>query len=163
MSGLQSIKSLMESRSVNPDEIYVLTKEGLAELTRAIFANVNTRIQERIVTEMNEESDDNHVASAKTVHEAVKGLSRLQNLIIASGDINEAEITPDSNTLYILRKDESEDKGVMYIWIEGIGYINCGGTISESTELNVNAISKDMISQIVADSYTETDPGINTP
>lgn len=145
----------------NPSQdMYVLNREGLSELTKAIFTNVNTRISDRITTSMDENSDANHVPSASTVYNAVKGLSKVKSLIITSGNIEDATITPDPNTIYMVRKNAADTKGTMHIWVEGIGYISCGDEDAGSSDVNVNAIPNDIISQIVSESYAETDPGI---
>ena len=142
------------------DDIYVLTKEGLAQLTKEIFKNVNSRIQERIVTDIDENSDANHTPSANTVYNAVKNLSKVKNLTISSGNILEANITPDQNTVYAVRKKNTDTKASLYIWIENIGYIACGGDSDEGHDLNVNAIPNDVIADIVSNSYQQTDPGL---
>lgn len=152
-----NLQNLVEGGTA-PEDIYVLTREGLAELTKEIFKNVNNRIQERIVTTVDENSDPNHVPSATTVYDAVKNLSRVKNLTITSGNILEATITPDQNTVYAVRKKITDTKAALYIWIEGIGYIACGGEIDETPDLNVNAIPNDVIADIVANSYQETEP-----
>lgn len=142
-------------------DVYVLTKEGLASLTKEIFKNVNNRIEDRIVTTLEDTSDTNHVPSANTVFNAVKGLSKVKNLIISDGDITKAYVAPDPNTLYAVRKSSTDTRAIMYIFIEGIGYINCSGEFDKTGDLNVNAIPNDVIADIVSSSYQETDPGIN--
>lgn len=159
-----TVQMMMES-GIDPSEIYVLTREGLAELTREIFKNVNNRIEERIVTELNTESDTDHVASANTVFNSIKGFSTVKNLVIASGNIAEAYVAPDPRTLYVVRKSTSDTNAIMYVWIEGVGYVKCGGTGSSSggstDDFNFNAIPNDIIQEIVSNSFNETDPGID--
>lgn len=144
-------------------DIYVLTKEGLASLTKEIFKNVNNRIEDRIVYSLDDTSDVDHVPSANTVFNAVKGLSKVKNLIISDGDITKAHVAPDPSTLYVVRKSSSDTKAIMYIFIENIGYINCsgGGDFNAGSDITVNAIPNDVIAQIVSSSYQETDPGID--
>lgn len=161
MSTIPSIQNLLEN-GTSPDDLYVLTKEGLAELTKEIFKNVNSRITERIVNDVSERSDSNHVPSASAVYNAVKNLSQIKTLTISSGDINEATITPNQNTLYVVRKTNTDTKAILYIWLENIGYILCGGDTDESPDFTVNAIPNDVIADIVASSYQETDPNIGT-
>jgi len=145
----------------NGTDIYVLDRAGLAELTKEIFKNVNNRIEERIVTSLEEASDADHVPAASTVYSAVKNLSKIKNLTITSGNINEAMVAPDPSALYVVRKSASDTNAVMYIWIEGIGYIACGGGTSvEAGDVTVNAIPNNVIAEIVSTSYAETDPGI---
>ena len=156
-----NLQSLLD-QGTNPEDIYVLTKEGLAELTKEIFKNVNARIQERIVTNVDESSDANHVPSANTVYNAVKNLSKVKNLTITSGNINEANIIPDQNTIYAVRKSSTDTKAVLYIWLENIGYIACGGDMDEEPDVTVTAIPNDVIADIVANSYSATDPGLSS-
>ena len=158
---MTTLQSLMAS-GVDASDIYVLTKEGLAELTKEIFKNVNNRIQERIVTDVNDQSDVGHVPSANTVFNAVKNLSKIKNLVIASGNINEATIQADQNTLYIVRRNSTDVNGNIYIWLENIGYINCGGAETNDDDQKINAIPNEEISKIVNDSYNDTNPGLNS-
>lgn len=155
-----TVQNLVDS-GINPNDIYVLTKDGLSELTKAIFRNVNTRIEERIVDEVTEESDVNHVASAKTIYELSKNFSNIKNLVITDGDITKANITPDEKTLYCVRKTADDVKATLYIWLEGTGYICCAQQDDSNADLSINAISNEDISQIVADSYNETNPNID--
>ena len=155
-----TVQNLVDS-GINPNDIYVLTKDGLSELTKAIFRNVNTRIEERIVDEVSEESDVNHVASAKTIYELSKNFSNIKNLIITDGDITKANITPEEKTLYCVRKSVDDVKATLYIWLEGTGYICCAQQEDTTNDLIINAISNEDITQIVADSYNETNPNID--
>lgn len=148
--------------SSNGSDIYVLDRAGLADLTREIFRNVNTRIEERIVTSLDEGSDADHVPSSNTVYSAVKNLSKIKNLTITSGNINEAMVAPDPSALYVVRKNAADTNATMYIWIEGIGYISCGGGGSvEAGDTTISAIPTNVIAEIVSTSYAETDPGIS--
>lgn len=145
----------------NGTDIYVLDEAGLAKLTKEIFKNVNNRIEDRIVASIDETSDLAHVPSANTVFNAVKGLSKIKNLVITSGNILEAHVAPDPTALYVVRKSSTDVNAVMYIWLENIGYISCGGNTSvDAGDVSVNAIPGNVIADIVSSSYAETDPGI---
>lgn len=161
MSNIPTVRSLIENGTSVPDDLYVLTREGLAELTKEIFKNVNYRITDRIVNDINDTSDEHHVPSAETVYNAMKNLSQIKTLTISSGNINEAAITPDQNTLYVVRKSVSDTKAVLYIWTQSVGYIAIAGGEGGALNTTVNAIPNDVIADIVASSYQETDPGIN--
>ena len=144
------------------DQLYVLDEAGLAELTKEIFKGVNERIDERIALRLCPHSDDDHVPSAKTVYEAIDGLTQIKYLTITSGDITEANITPDSTTIYMVRKSATDVKATMYIWLEDVGFIDCGGTtIGELDGVTINAIPNNVIGQIVAESYSDTDPNLD--
>lgn len=148
-----------ENVTPTPDGLYVLDEAGLAELTKEIFKNVNERIEERITTLICPHSDDDHVPSAKTVYEALGEFTQIKYLTITSGNIEEANITPDNNTIYMVRKSTSDVQATMYAWIEGLGFINCGsGAVAEIDNVTINAIPNDVISRIVSESYEETDP-----
>lgn len=161
------MSTTLETLLANSDgsDIYVLDSDGLAALTKEIFKNVNNRIQERIVGSLDEFSDADHVPNANTVYNAVKMLSKVKNLTIASGDITQAHVAPDPTTLYVVRKSSTDTNAIMYIYIENVGYVSCGGNTSlDAGDISVSAIPNSVISEIVANSYQETDPGIdNTP
>lgn len=155
----------LETLLANTDgsDLYVLDRAGLAELTKEIFRNVNNRIQERIVDSLDENSDENHVPNANIVYNAVKSLTKVKNLVITSGIITEAHVAPDPTTLYVVRKSSTDTNAVVYIYIDGVGYVSCGGTNTsvDAGDITVNAIPSNVISEIVSTSYQETDPGIN--
>lgn len=143
----------------NVDELY-LSKEGLGVLTKEIFNNVNTRIEERITKTIDPNSDVNHVPSASAVYEAVKGLSKIKSFVIASGNIADANVTPDPNTIYLVRKSATSYFAKVYVWVNGYGFVNCSTDATGGTPIDIAGIPNDMIIQIVSDSYAETDPAI---
>lgn len=96
---------------LNSQETYVLDKEGISTFAKQILAEVNKRIDKRIVSELDEDSDEKHVPSAKAMYKAVSGVDNVMALVITDGDITKAQITPDERTLYVVRKSPSAIEG----------------------------------------------------
>lgn len=95
---------------------WVLTEEGLLELSTSILEVVNQRIESSIVTEINEESDDEHVPSARAVYEAINATPHATTQIIrGSVDENVPVDERDGSTIYI-QADEDSDVWSLYFW-----------------------------------------------
>lgn len=153
-----SLQSLLTT--YGSEEIYVLTKEGLSDLTKEIFKNVNTRIADRIVTSIDDCSDNDHTPSALTVKTALENVLYLKCLVVASGKPEDAAITPDTKTLYMVRKQNTDTTGALFVYLDNLGYINVSGTGDEDPDVVVNPIPSEDITNIVTESFNETDPGI---
>ena len=66
------------------EDMYVLTPEGLAELTREIFKNVSERINERIVTTIGDNPLENQVLSVKSLSDIINDINnRIDNIKVA--------------------------------------------------------------------------------
>jgi len=143
------------------EEMMVLTKDGVKILVADILSAVNNRIQGRIVDEVSETSDGNHVPSATTVYNAVKNVINIKYLVITDGDINKATITPEEKTLYVVRKSADATDGIPYIYIQDVGFIAvCGVNSVTVGDGNVVAMPEEVIKAAVAEAVTNTDPGI---
>lgn len=138
---------------------YVLNKQGVATLAKDLLAQVNARIKKRIVTEVDENSDNNHIPSAKCLYDAINNVDHIMALVIADGDITKAKITPDEYTLYIVRTSAQATEATPWIWIKPFGFVKACPT--GSVEVDINPISDEDISDIVAKAAAETDPDLS--
>lgn len=107
-----------------------LDEHGLQTIAKGILAQVNTRINERIVTTIDENSDDDHVASAATVYKAIVNSKRMSIKFI-TGDID--ELVPieerDPTVLYFQRDDEEDKTWMIYIWdVDNTRWVCVGDT-----------------------------------
>ena len=150
----------MATNTTETNDLRVLDEEGLAELTKEIFKSVNERIDERIAIRLCQHSDDDHVPSAKTVYEAIQNFAEVKYVVVTSGNINEANLNPDPEVIYVLRRSTKDTVATLYVWNESTGFINCGG-VDVSPDVNFASIPGDVIADIVADSYCDTDPGLD--
>ena len=144
---------------MNNEEMF-LSKEGLGTFAKEMFSEMNTRITDRMVETVNENSDDDHVPTAAAVHDSLKNLKRIMTLVIADGDITKATITPDDKTTYVVRKTRTATEGVAYVWIEGVGFINLGTSASAGSGNDLGVITDDDIRSIVASASNTTKPSI---
>ena len=91
-----------------------LDKPGVTNLSKALLTKVNSRIQERIVTTLDESSDDTHIPSALAVYNSINKMSHVK-FKTHMGSIDEVS-NPNSSYIY-LQRDNIEDKTwMMYIW-----------------------------------------------
>lgn len=107
-----------------------LDEHGLQTIAKGILAQVNTRINERIVTTIDENSDDEHVASAATVYKAIANSKRMSIKFI-TGNID--ELVPieerDPTVLYFQRDDEEDKTWMIYIWdVDNTRWVCVGDT-----------------------------------
>ena len=56
------------------DKYQLLNEQGVQKLAELLLGKVNVRIGERIVTEVNENSSDKQVASAKALYQLISAL-----------------------------------------------------------------------------------------
>ena len=146
---------------VQNEEVMVLTKEGLTTLAKELLESVNERIEERIVNVMNDGSDGYHVPSAELVWNSIQGISKLRNVMVKSGDITEANVIKDEQTLYVLRTSLTEVSGKAYVWRKDVGFISLGGSTtigSTGDGVNIVAMSKTDIVSAVAQAANQTKP-----
>ena len=97
------------------DVVYeFLDKPGITNLSKAILTKVNSRIQDRIVSNIDETSDENHIPSALAVYTAINKMSHIK----FKSHIGMIDTIVDPNPTYIyLQKDDEEDKTwMMYIY-----------------------------------------------
>lgn len=146
---------MADSFILTKDKEYVLTKEGVETLAKQILAEVNNRINKRMVTGIDEDSDDKHVPTAKTVYDAVEAIDRVLPLVIADGDITKAQITPDEKTLYVVRTSAEEKEGTPWIWLQSVGYVKATPTVDP---YELNPMSEEDIIDAVEKAAEETDP-----
>ncbi len=94
-----------------------LDEHGLQTIAKGILAQVNTRINERIVTTLDENSDDEHVASAATVYKAIIN-TKHTSIKFITGNIDEQVPLEerDPSVLYFQRDDEDDKTWMIYIW-----------------------------------------------
>lgn len=144
----------------NENEIQVLSKLGLQKVAEDIFSEVNTRITERIVDDIDLDSDGNHVPSAESVYNAINAINNIQHLVIADGDITKASITPNTKTVYMVRKTQNATEAVPYVYIKDIGFISaCALSINDSIP-DVQVMSNDDIEEAIAAAANSTKPNI---
>jgi len=109
------------------DVVYeFLGKPGVTNLSKAILTKVNSRIEDRIVTSIDDASDDSHVPSALAVYTAINRMSHIK----FKTHLGAIEDVAEPNTSYIyLQRDTSEDTTwMMYVYDTEIGWINIGDT-----------------------------------
>lgn len=112
----------------NVDEIIYefLSRDGVSSLSKALLTKVNSRIQERIVSVVDENSDANHVPSAAAVFNAINKMSHIK-FKTHTGSVE--DITePNSSYIYLQRDNDSDNTWMMYIHDEELGWINIGDT-----------------------------------
>jgi hypothetical protein len=103
-----------------------LNRSGVSALSKAILTKVNSRITERIVSVIDENSDNNHVPSAAAVYSAINKMSHVK-FKTHIGSIE--EITePNGSYIYLQRDDTSDKTWMMYVYDEELKWINIGDT-----------------------------------
>lgn len=143
--------------NLDQEEIVVVSKERVQKLTEDTLKVVNKRIAERIVNEITDDSDVNHTPSAAAVNTAIKNIRHIVNLVVASGDPADAQITPNDKTLYTVRKTAEDTIATPYIWEEGKGFINVEGEGKEP-EYVINIITDQEIADAVDAADEATKP-----
>lgn len=103
-----------------------LSKEGVSLLSKALLTKVNSRIEERIVQTVDENSDAKHVPSALAVYEAINKMSHIK-FKTHTGSIEDVT-DPNSSYIYLQRDDESDTMWMMYVYDTELGWINIGDT-----------------------------------
>ena len=103
-----------------------LNKSGVSSLSKAILTKVNSRITERIVSVIDENSDNNHVPSAAAVYSAISKMSHVKFKTL-TGPITSI-VQPNTSYIYLQRDNESDTTWMMYIFDEALGWINIGDT-----------------------------------
>ena len=141
-------------------EQQILTKEGIALLAKEILEVVNNRITDRIVSVIDENSDENHVPNAAAVYDSVNAVNNIKNLVVTSGNPAEANITPDSKTIYMVRKSASATEAIPYVYVEGVGFIAAQPRAAIDAIPNLGILSDEDIREAIADAATETAPNI---
>ena len=117
------------------NEPVTITRSQLQYLAELILEASNAQTEARMVTAVDNNSDDKHVPTAKAVNMKIEGIQNFVLLTIASGNPEEADIDPDTNTLYMVRTSATSDKFVPYIWTDEKGFITTpGSTVEEPTE-----------------------------
>lgn len=107
-----------------------LNEHGLQTVAKGILSQVNSRINERIVTTLDENSDDNHVASAATVYKAIIN-SKHTSIKFITGNIDEQVPLEerDPSVLYFQRDDEDDKTWMIYIWdVDNTSWVCVGDT-----------------------------------
>lgn len=132
------------------NNMIVMTKDNLQFLAQEILQAAEDKIAARMVTTVNDQSDDLHVPTAKAVNAKVKAVQKIVYLTIASGDPNEADITPEENILYAVRTAADDEQYVPYLWIEAQGtFIPAVGAVTEDSA-DLSAVTQEDISTAVA-------------
>jgi len=103
-----------------------LNKEGVSLLSKALLTKVNARIEERIVTTLDEHADNNHVPSALAVFNAINSMSHIK-FKTHTGLIDEVT-EPNSSYIYLQRDNEADQLWMMYVYDADLGWINIGDT-----------------------------------
>ena len=112
----------------NVDELIYefLSRDGVSSLSKALLTKVNSRIQERIVSVVDENSDENHVPSAAAVYTAINKMSHIK-FKTHTGSMDEVT-EPNSSYIYLQRDDSNDNTWMMYVHDEELGWINIGDT-----------------------------------
>lgn len=103
-----------------------LDRDGVSNLSRALLTKVNSRIQERIVADVTETSDENHVPSAKAVYTAINRMTHIK-FKTHTGSIDTV-VEPNPSFIYLQRDDLNDSMWMMYVYDEETGWINVGDT-----------------------------------
>lgn len=91
---------------------------GLQKLAKGILVQVNSRITERIDTNISASSDDEHVASAAAVWRAIASSQHIK-IRTWIGDINDIPMEERSSSVMYFQKDDEQDPSwTTYIWDE---------------------------------------------
>lgn len=113
-----------------------LDEAGVQSLAQDLLSKVNIRVAERIVTTVDASSDDNHVASAKTMYtmlnQAGADVTELEGKVTALtakvngfthltiqtviGDIDEQVTEPSTSVMYFQKDNEEDKTWVIYIY-----------------------------------------------
>ena len=95
-----------------------LDREGVLKLAKGILNITNTRIAERITTEVSAGSDELHVPSAAAVYRAIIN-SKHMTVRVVTGNINEQVPLAERNstTIYWQRDSIEDTKWQIYIWV----------------------------------------------
>lgn len=141
----------------NPsNDLIYMTKDTLQYFAETILNAVNSRVEERIVTTIDAQSDNNHTPSAKAVYGAMNNIQQIVPLVIRSGDPEEADITPNTKTLYLVSTSASAPNFIPYIWKgEEVGFVPAAGATTEDST-DISTVSEQDIDQAVASAVTAT-------
>lgn len=117
----------MADTIVTSDTVYeFLDKPGVSNLSKALLSKVNSRIDERIVTTLDENSKDTQVPSALAVYNAINKMSHIK-FKTHIGNINDVA-DPNGSYIYLQRDDETDNTWMMYVYDADLGWINIGDT-----------------------------------
>lgn len=112
---------------LNTELIYeFLSREGVSNLSKSLLTKVNARIQERIVSTIDETSGENHVPSAAAVFNAINKMSHIK-FKTHTGSIDDL-IDPNPSYIYLQRDDDTDTTWMMYLYDAEHGWINIGDT-----------------------------------
>lgn len=100
--------------------------DGLLTLVSQIFSKVDTKLTNRTVDVINEESDSSHVPSALAVFNALKAVSPTMSSVTVMGPITSVE-NPSSTTIYLQKDDENDDTWEMYLYVDE-SWVSIGST-----------------------------------
>lgn len=129
-----------------------INETGLRSLLVNIMNGINTRIAERIVGNISDTSDDNHVPSAKAVY------SYVNSMIASSGSTKVFEYVtgpienvtnPNTNIIYLQRDNESDKVYTQYI------YVN-----NEFVPIGNAELGDDRVTEIFNEVFTSTAPDL---
>ena len=101
---------------------WIITQEGLLELSTSILEVVNQRIKSVIVTEINADSDDDHVPSARAVYDAINDISNnistTPNIStrIVRGDIDDVPMEERTDKTIYIQTDGEDNWWSIYFW-----------------------------------------------
>jgi hypothetical protein len=95
-----------------------LDKAGVQTLSKALLTKVNARITERMVTDVDASSDNNHMPTAKAVYTAIQnGIAGVTHLTFQTviGKIDTVD-DPQGDVMYLQKDDEADQTWVLYIY-----------------------------------------------
>ena len=98
--------------NTNRTQQWILTEEGLLQLSTEILEVVNQRIENSIVTEISDESDDKHVPSARAVYDYINAFPHMKTQFVR-GDIEDVPLEERSDKIiYVQAEADSEYWGI---------------------------------------------------
>ena len=103
-----------------------IDNQGLLTLVSQIFGKVDTKLTNRTVDTIDENSDSNHVPSALAVFNALKSVSPSMSSTTVVGPIDGVE-NPSSTTIYLQKDDDTDETWTMYLYVDG-SWVSIGST-----------------------------------
>lgn len=137
------------------NEPVTITKAQVQYLAELILNAANSATEARMVTTVDDTSDDKHIPTAKAVNNKINAIQNFVVLTIASGNPYEADIDPDTNTIYMVRTSATSEKFVPYIWTREKGYITTPGSVTEDSS-DIASLTEDEIATAVSNAAEAT-------
>ena len=115
-----------------------LDEQGVRKFASEIFGKVNTRIAERIVTSVNETSDDKHVASAKAVYDLITAINTTNADIEATVTEHGTKITANETAIADINTAQGVQDGKIDNLVTALG--NLSDKVDGLTHLTIETV-----------------------